>query len=402
MTGRTGATRTPADNSDDDVDNLVTLPNTDLTKTLWDTSQLHTSGLNAAIGEILTYRLEIMVPAGGTMNSATLTDTLDPGLALVDCVAIDGPGLTFTAACDPPTNPTVGPVPPGDPAPENQGRRIVFDLGNVSNPGLNNATLTIDYTVVVLDSAANVRGATMANAVVLEWTGGTLAETSPDVILVEPTLTLAKTAAPMSAPPGTPITFTLTIEQDAASDSAAFDLVLTDIVPAGLTYIPGSLTANPTGDPDESGAPTLVVRWDSFGLGETATVQFQATMGNLGAGNGVTNTARLEWTSLPDDAPGSLNLSPHNTLAAERRYDPANGVDLYGVTAGVTVSVPRLPETGFAPDRVTHLRWPAAAQGSGRVDPGNPRTGCEHPDRGRACRSGGMGLDLARRASWIP
>jgi len=358
--GTNGSDQTPADNSDDDVDNLVTLPNTDLTKTLFDTSQLHTGGLNAAIGEILTYRLEIAVPAGGTMNSATLTDTLDPGLALVDCVAISGPGLTFTAACNPPTNPTLGPVPPGDPAPENQGRRIVFDLGNVSNLGLNSATLTIDYTVVVLDSAANMRGGTMANAVVLEWTGGALTETAPDVTLVEPTLTLTKTAAPTSGPPGTPITFTLTIGQAAASDSAAFDLLLEDVVPVGLTYIPGSLTVSggPLYTTDETGAPTLLVRWDGFGLGETATIQFQATLGNLGAGNGVTNTARLEWTSLPDNPPASLNLSSYNTLATERRYDPANGVDLYGVTASASVTVPRLPDTGFAPDRITPLHGP--------------------------------------------
>jgi len=187
--------------------------------------------------------------------------------------------------------------------------------------------------------------------------GGQLVENAQEATLVEPTLTLSKTAAPMSAPPGAPITFTLTIEQDVVSDSAAFDLVLTDVVPLGLTYVPGTLTVTggPTAVPDESGAPTLIVRWDSFGLGETATVQFQATMGNLGPGDAVTNTARLEWTSLPDDEPESLNLSNYNTLAAERRYDPATGVDLYGVTADVTVRVPRLPETGFAPGRVTQL-----------------------------------------------
>ena len=392
--GTNGGDQTPADNSDDDVDNLVTLPNTDLTKTLFDTSQLHTSGLNAAIGEILTYRLEITVPAGGTMNSATLTDTLDPGLALVDCVAISGPGLTFTAACNPPTNPTVGPLPPGDPALENQGRRIVFDLGNVSNPGLINATLTIDYTVVVLDSAANVRAATMANAVVLEWTGGTLTETSPDVTLVEPTLTLTKTAAPTSGPPGTPITFTLTIGQVAASDSAAFDLLLEDVIPVGLTYIPGSLTVigGPLYTTDETGAPTLLVRWDGFGLGETATVQFQATLGNLGAGNGVTNTARLEWTSLPDNPPASLNLSSYNTLATERRYDPANGVDLYGVAASATVTVPRLPDTGFAPDRITPVHGPNHLMDLGDLRLEIPALGIGIPITG--VPSGNEGWDL--------
>jgi LPXTG-site transpeptidase (sortase) family protein len=277
----------------------------------------------------------------------------------VDIVASPGVSTSliggFPAACNPPTNPSVAPEPPGGAV--DQGRRIVFSLGNLTNAGVARAPLTIRYRAVVLDAAEVQRGGSFRNQAELRWSAGVLLAQAQAVPVIEPTLTLSKTAAPMSAPPGTPITFTLTLGQDAASDSAAFDLLLTDPIPVGLTYIPGTLTVigGPPSTTDETGAPTLLVRWDDFGLGETATVQFQATLGNLGAGNGVTNSARLEWTSLPDDPPESLNLSSFNTLATERRYDPATGVDLYGVTASVTVHVPRLPETGFAPGRVTRL-----------------------------------------------
>ena len=360
--GTNGPDQTPSDNTDDDIDNLVTLPNTDLTKTLFDTNQLHTSGLNAAIGEILTYRVEITVPAGGTMGAATLTDSLEAGLALVDCVAISGPGLTtslasFDDACDPPTNPTVGPLPPGDPALENQGRRLVFSLGDVSNPGASNAVLTIDYTVAVLDSAANVRGASMANAAVLTWDGGSLSDSAPAVTLVEPTLTLTKGANPSTALPGTIITFTLTIDHDPSSDSPAFDLVLTDPVNPDLTYVPGSLifvSGQPPTVIDDSLAPDLLVRWDSFSdTGSPTVIEFQAELGNLAAGDSTGNTAALEWSSLPGDVSGPQSL--FNDLSTERFYDPGDAVNIYGVTASAGVDVPALPATGFAPGRETPL-----------------------------------------------
>ena len=39
----------------------------------------------------------------------------------------------------------------------------------------------------------------------------------------------------------------------------------------------------------------------------------------------------------------------------ERRYDPPDEVDVYGVATTVTVRIPTLPDTGFAPNRITRL-----------------------------------------------
>ena len=52
-------------------------------KTIVGTNQAHTQNLDVAIGEIVTYRITLVVPQG-TINSVTLVDTLDPGLAIVD------------------------------------------------------------------------------------------------------------------------------------------------------------------------------------------------------------------------------------------------------------------------------------------------------------------------------
>ncbi len=39
----------------------------------------------------------------------------------------------------------------------------------------------------------------------------------------------------------------------------------------------------------------------------------------------------------------------------ERRYEPPDEVDVYGVATTVTVRIPTLPDTGFAPNRITRL-----------------------------------------------
>jgi LPXTG-site transpeptidase (sortase) family protein len=177
---------------------------------------------------------------------------------------------------------------------------------------------------------------------------------------VEPTLELGKTASPTVAAPGTPITFTLDLAQTATSDSDAFDLRLEDVVPTGMTYVPGSFAWTGVGLApsalDDSAAPNLVARWDDFPLGSSSQVEFRATLGSLPPGTVVGNRALLEWTSLPDDnVTAPFSLSPFNELATERSYDPGSPANVYGVEASASVTVPSLPATGFAPGRRTEL-----------------------------------------------
>jgi LPXTG-site transpeptidase (sortase) family protein len=141
----------------------------------------------------------------------------------------------------------------------------------------------------------------------------------------------------------------------------AYDVVLSDGLPVGLDYVPGSLSivSGPAGGvTDDTTAPTLSVTWATFPLftgpdRTEAIVQFQATVGDLDPGQSVTNTAFLEWSTLPGDV--SAPQSTFNDLSTERRYDPASPADVYQVSASLDITAPRLPATGFAPGRLTPL-----------------------------------------------
>src|SRR4030066_360726 len=205
-----------------------------------------------------------MVIPPGSAAGTILSDTLDRGLAFVDCTSLTAASIglstsvgTFADVCD---NPVVSTEPPGSLDPADLGRAVAFDLGTLTNGDQADATLTLEYDVVVLP---------------------------------------------------------------AASDSHAFDLVLQDVVPAGLTYVPASLISVGGQVPttiDDSAAPTLIVSWDTFlDNGVNAVIQFQATLGNIGAGSSVTNSSLLEWSSLPGDI--SAPQSVYNDLSTERFYD---------------------------------------------------------------------------------
>ncbi len=142
-------------------------------KSLDGTNQSFTPGLDVAIGEIISYQINVRVPQTSTLNDLTITDTLSAGLAFVDCGSISDPStgivvepglitdLSGGFTCNPdaqvPTtgNPAVFNLGAGD---ANQGRQIVFRLGSVTNPDAVERTISIYYRAVVLDSLGNVRG----------------------------------------------------------------------------------------------------------------------------------------------------------------------------------------------------------------------------------------------------
>ena len=375
--GSHGPDGNPLDNTFTDTDNLATLPDANMLKSLDDTDQPHTALSAVAIGEIITYELVLTVPEG-TAPAALLIDILDRGLAFVACDSALVNGLLstnraggFAGAC---INPTIAEEPSGSVAPVDEGRRITFDLGDMTSTKINPAdpdpTLTIAYRAVVLDSAANLRGIGLSNSARWIWNGGDLQRGATPATIVEPTLTLDKDASPRVAPLGTPVTITLTVGHDVVSDADAFDLVMEDILPPQLIFAGGLASTaglSPTTLTETAG--TITATWDDFPLGSSSTIEFQVTLDGLAPGQRVSNESRLEWTSLPEDnvsLPRSLSL--HNELATERRYDPTNLVDVYQVLASISLGTPALPATGFAPGRLTELPEQPADRPYTRID----------------------------------
>ncbi|MDO9084700.1 MAG: sortase [Anaerolineaceae bacterium] len=324
------------------------------------------SELTVRIGDVITYEVGLVVGVESILEDLVLTDVLDRGLAFVDCEIIaDGltedPDHPFIQICNPNAQPpsmVVETEPLASPNPADPGRKLTLTFGTISNETQGEQFLIVRYRVKVLNSNENIRGLLLDNSAEWTWNGGDLALDAEDVNIVEPELVIEKSVNPQTALIGQDVTFTLKIRHSEKSDVNAYDVVLEDLIPTGLTYVPGSLTFVSGQAPtslNDSLAPRLLVSWDVFRLTTQETeLTYKAKVDRLRPGQSATNTATVEWSSLPDSLP--VPQSPYNPeLSTERTYIPGSDINVYGAASSAIVNVPELPATGFAPGVVTPL-----------------------------------------------
>ena len=356
--GENGDDLNPDDNTGTDTDVLGSAA-----KQILGTNHDETTGSEVAIGELVQYEVSLVIRQGQQVDSLVLTDILDQGLAFVDC-EVDAPEtlvaepIPLDQVCS--LARVISTEPAGSSNPADAGRKMTLNFGSVANVNQQvDEVLKVRYWAVVLDNAENLRGVSLNNQAVWTWSGGALSMAAPRVVIVEPELGLTKTVTPAEVMVGSIVTYRLMLGHLPDSNSAAYDVVLTDIVPAQLSYLPGSLRFVSGQMPVELVdlmAPRLSIRWDVFNnVSETTIIEFQARVISMPSSGEVINTASLAWTSLPGDFSDSQSI--YNPLSHERFYDPGSAVDVYGVEASVALRVSQvvLPETGFAPSRVTVL-----------------------------------------------
>ena len=273
--------------------------------------------------------MSVIIPPG-TYSNATLVDTMEQGLAFVGCDVIDAPGLTtdvtggFTSICN---NPIVLPAMSADPA--DVDRRVTFDFGTLTNDGQTDAVLTITYRAIVLDIAANVDGVSLNNSAVWSSSAGNMGPAQTTVNILEPDLTIAKTANVNFIANGSAATFTLVISHTPTSNTDAFDVVVSDVLPAGLDYVANSIDCNDgEQDPDvgtcvyDAATRTIKATWSTFTrlpATDRGIIRF-GVVGNasIPANGSVTNVANVEWTSIPGDKTTPQSFSnPPNPFATE-------------------------------------------------------------------------------------
>lgn len=314
------------------------------TKTLIGTTLTAASNTitQTAIGEIVTYTLAISVPEG-TLTNGIITDTLDNGLVFLDMVGVSAsPSITtsLSGSFSALLNDGVA-VGVNNPLITGGGRVATFNLGTLLNSDNNNViteTVTLTYTAVVLNQAGNDRGVQLNNSAQLGWTAtisitGSLTPTAQslttvsaaNVTIVEPTLTVSKVITPSTADASDVLTYTLRITNTAPSNTEAYNVVLTDVIPANLDYVPGSLVnvAGMAGTLDDSGAPTLTVTWPSLALNASSTLQFSVRISStVQPGTTLTNTANVQWTSLPGSVLTAQSL--YSPVSTERTGNTSN------------------------------------------------------------------------------
>jgi fimbrial isopeptide formation D2 family protein/uncharacterized repeat protein (TIGR01451 family) len=319
----------------------------------------------AVIGELITYTLTLTVPEG-IMSNATLTDTLDAGLAFVDVTGVSAsPALTFTGG----GLPTVGATPANTTIGAG-GQTITFNFGAITNSNRDNTveeTIVITYRAVVLNTSANQSGVQRNNRIGFSWNvpgQGSYTLTpveAGNVTLIEPTLGVAKTLPPGVYDAGDLIDYTITFSHTAGSQGTAYDAVLTDTLPID-PFGSGSLILTPTVLSVTDSAGTLTTAdftltgsnatsWTlsnptpvDVAPGRVVMITVRGTLSNAAMpGAAITNTAFLRWASL-DGTPGQR--STHNTASTERTGDdgPGGALNDYAGsdTATVTIVAPTL------------------------------------------------------------
>ncbi len=353
------------------IDNAdVTVVNPTITKTIIASSNpdtdTETTG-EVVVGETITYQTAIRIPEGQS-TTITFEDVLDEGLAFVslDTLVATAPLTTdvvggFPAVAAGFTLTDIAPAPVGD------ARQMNLDFGTVTNPDNNNAndeTITITYTVVVLNSFADTDGDILANNVEWQWGASGSATGSANVNVVEADMQVTKDitnlTAPFTADAGDTVSYELIIEHTGASNADAYNVTINDAVPfPEMVVQAASLDCNATSAVTAQvtnvvpttcsfgGTNTLNVTWDSFpqeidpgtGLEPAVTViTFDAVIANTAEfDQTIDNTATLQWTSMPGDL--TTAQTPNNELSFERTgVDTPYADDINDYEATDTVS----------------------------------------------------------------
>jgi uncharacterized repeat protein (TIGR01451 family) len=196
-------------------------------------------------------------------------------------------------------------------------------------------TIAITYNCLLANEPENQDGAVLAGTIArMSWQDGRSRKADADeagpLTVVEPELVLEMQAArPFAAPEGR-VSFTLFLYHSDKSSAPAFDLDLQALLPAGMSYEPGSaeVLAGPAAAFDGE-----ALRWHLDALGQEwdasqkALLRFNATA-RAAAGELVEGRAKVTWTSRPG-------------ASAEVRTG-AGGVNDYLREAGARVNIASL------------------------------------------------------------
>ena len=291
---------------------LVTEPG--LVKLVFDTSEPSTGDGefgtpdDLTIGELVTYRFTVILPEGTSTNDL-VRDQLPTGTSVLEVVSsrVVRVGANLSGG----SLPAVGdPGVASDTNADTINDRVEWSLGDVLNTpdGVVNADDELEFEVVavVLDVAANQSGVVdQLNTASLITSDITVSGTAP-IDLVAPDVDLSKTVTDPSdgfVDAGDIITVRLEIDHTAISTADAFNLVLTDTLPADLLWV-GDGTVNtdcPALMTDSSNAPIVVFDLPVLDqLTDNCFIEYQAeVVATVSPGETLTNSAVLDYDSTP-------------------------------------------------------------------------------------------------------
>ena len=303
------------------------------------------------IGETVTYTMRVWLIEGIT-KSVELNDSLPAGLAYVSHHCQDAGGTLISYGCA-----------------LTSSSPVVIDFGDVSNPADGNKSndyIDVELTARVMNELGNQNGDTPKNGdtaaspVTIHSDVNSSAVSQPvEITITEPDLDVTKTVSPSSQSLGDIVTYRIEVRHASASTSDAYDINLTDTLPAGLAYIPGSAS----GATVTQNGQILTFGFAYLAQGDSKVVTYKARI-DAGAAVGVdlNNSLDTVFGSL-QDANGSADGG-------------RNGSDGIGPDATVLNNYARHAEAALTPnDYVLDINktvtWVDDRNGDGLVNAGD-------------------------------
>jgi uncharacterized repeat protein (TIGR01451 family)/fimbrial isopeptide formation D2 family protein len=287
-----GGGRNADDNSDDDsagvLDNYQEsdIATVEISNDIAIQKTLNSSHSNNdfTIGDLITYDLQVDVIEGIT-TAVVVTDSLPAGLELEGPVRIiAGPNISYSGsgvAVEAPAN------------------TLTITMGTVTNTADANASndqFTIEIDARVKDIPANMDGDSLTNSTSVTSDAGSAGPDTVNIDIVEPNLQVSKTPDSATITLGDIVTFTINVDH-VNSHADAFDVSLDDLIPVGMTYVPGSHQGDGVVDESDPAQPV-------FDLGAITLVDmgkqfsFQASIDNDATISlPITNTIDVAYSS---------------------------------------------------------------------------------------------------------
>ncbi|OFD47158.1 DUF11 domain-containing protein [Bacillus mycoides] len=276
----------------------------------------------AAIGDVLTYT--VTVPNTGLLpaNNVTFIDILPNGTSFIPgSVTIDNVPQTNA-------NPIAG-ISLGT-INNNASRTITFQATVVSlpsqNPISNTATITFQYTPIA--------GGTTFNGIATSNSAGT------QINLAD--INGTKSVNKLFTDIGETLTYSISLAN--VGNIAATNVIYTDPIPSGTTFIPGSVTVN--GVTQAGVNPANGISVGTIAANSTATIAFQVTVPTIPQTNPILNsgTTTYQYVPIPNqpvvngsDTTNTVSTQVNNATVTMAKAVDKNFADI-GDTLTYTVS----------------------------------------------------------------
>ncbi|KIV76775.1 internalin, putative [Bacillus mycoides] len=248
--------------------------------------------LTAAIGDIVTYTIAVTNTGNIPASATVLMDGLGAGASFIqNSVTINNvpqPGL------DPSLGVHLADIPPGDTV------FITFQAQILAIPPsgtlTNNALVNYEYTVNPNQSPAV--GSTITNTTVTP--------------IIDATLSINKTVNSTFATIGDTLTFTSIITN--SGNTTANNVIFTDLIPDGTTFIPNSFTVNGTTIPNAN--PQNGINIGNINSNASVILSFQVNITTIPNPNPIPNKSSLQYSFIVDinEPPVSRTVKSNKTF----------------------------------------------------------------------------------------